>query len=97
MGGRYKTCCKNIQLFTQSTEVQNKGGLIISCKISLNLAKSEKPHTIAEKIVISAIKDFIENVMKKDTGNILKSFTNEREFYKTIYWWNDLGNRKYGT
>lgn len=57
----------------QSIEVEAEGGLIASYKISLNIAKRGKPHTIAEEIVIPAIKDVIEEVMKKDSSKVLKS------------------------
>ena len=68
------TCRPTIKGFMkQSTEVETEGGLIASYKISLNIAKSGKPYTLAEEIVLPAIKDVIEDVMKKDSVNVLKS------------------------
>ncbi|XP_071036604.1 zinc finger BED domain-containing protein 5-like [Parasteatoda tepidariorum] len=68
------TCRPTIKSFMkQSTEVETEGGLIASYKISLNIAKKGKPHTIAEEIVMPTIKDVIEDVMKKDSVNVLKS------------------------
>ncbi|XP_023226163.1 SCAN domain-containing protein 3-like [Centruroides sculpturatus] len=55
-----------------SSIIDIEGGLIASYKISLNIAKKGKPHTTAEDIVVPAIKDVIENVMKKDSVDVLK-------------------------
>lgn len=68
------TCRPTITGFMkQPTEVKTEGGLIAAYKISLNIAKRGKPHTLAEEIILPAIKDVIENVMKKDSLNVLKS------------------------
>lgn len=68
------TCRPTIKSFMkQSSEVEIEGGLIASYKISLNIAKKGKPHTLAEEIILPAIKDVIEDVMKKDSANVLKS------------------------
>ena len=40
--------------------------------ISVNIAKKGKSYTIGEEIIIPAIKDVIENVMKKDSQTVLK-------------------------
>ncbi|XP_023233556.1 zinc finger BED domain-containing protein 5-like [Centruroides sculpturatus] len=55
-----------------SASVDREGGLKTSYSISLNIAKKGKPYTIGEEIIIPAIKDVIENVMKKDSQLVLK-------------------------
>ncbi|OUC49758.1 hypothetical protein D917_05088, partial [Trichinella nativa] len=48
------------------------GGLKASYSISLNIAKKAQSYTIGEEIVIPAIKEEIETVMKKDSDPVLK-------------------------
>ncbi|KRX30934.1 SCAN domain-containing protein 3, partial [Trichinella sp. T9] len=47
------------------------GGLKASYTISLNIAKKAQSYTIGEEIVIPAIKEVIETVMKKDSEPVL--------------------------
>ncbi|KRY25093.1 Uncharacterized protein T03_14031, partial [Trichinella britovi] len=52
--------------------VDCEGGLKASYTISLNIAKKAQSYTIGEEIVIPAIKEVIETVMKKDSEPVLK-------------------------
>jgi len=58
--------------FKAPASADNEGGLKTSYSISLNIAKKGKSYTIGEEIIIPAIKDVIENVMKKDSQPVLK-------------------------
>lgn len=55
-----------------STSANSEGGLKASYSISFNIAKKGKPYTIGEEIILPAIKDVIENVMKTDPQPVLK-------------------------
>ena len=59
-------------IFKAPASTDNEGGLKASYNISLNIAKKGKSYTIGEEIIIPAIKDVIENVMKKDSQAVLK-------------------------
>ncbi|KRZ15985.1 SCAN domain-containing protein 3 [Trichinella zimbabwensis] len=52
--------------------VDCEGGLKASYSISLNIAKKALSYSIGEEIVIPAIKEVIETVMKKDSEPVLK-------------------------
>ena len=63
----------NLSTFLKSsTSANSEGGLKASYSISFNIAKKGKPYTIGEKIILLAIKDVIENVMKTDPQPVLK-------------------------
>ncbi|XP_023220930.1 SCAN domain-containing protein 3-like [Centruroides sculpturatus] len=63
----------NLNTYVKSSaSVDRERGLKTSYSISLNIAKKGKPYTIDEEIIIPAIKDVIENVMKKDFQLVLK-------------------------
>ncbi|XP_003371113.1 conserved hypothetical protein [Trichinella spiralis] len=65
---------KNIEGFVKRlvVSVDCDGGLKASYSISLNIAKKAQSYTIGEEIVIPAIKEEIETVMKKDSDPVLK-------------------------
>ena len=58
--------------FKAPSEADNERGLRASYNISLTIAKKGKPHTIAEEIIVPAIKEVIETVMNKDSSSVLK-------------------------
>ncbi|XP_063847259.1 zinc finger BED domain-containing protein 5-like [Scylla paramamosain] len=59
-------------LFKAPVSGDTEGGLRASYNISLMKAKKGKVHTIGEGIIIPAIKEVIESVMKKDFHSVLK-------------------------
>lgn len=61
-----------IHFFKSSASANSEGGLKTSYSISLNIAKKWKLYTIGEEIILPAIKDVTENVMKKDSQLVLK-------------------------
>ena len=62
-----KTC------FKAPSSVDSEAGLKASYNISLMITKKGKTHTIGEEIIIPAIKEVKETVMKKDSHSILKN------------------------
>ncbi|KAF2347510.1 Ribonuclease H-like domain [Trinorchestia longiramus] len=56
-----------------SASADSEEGWKASYSISLNIAKKGKLYTIGEEIILPPIKDTIENVMKKDSKQVLKS------------------------
>lgn len=59
--------------FKAPASADSEGGLKASYNISLMIAKKGKAHTIGEEIIIPAIKEVIETVMKKDSHTVLKN------------------------
>ncbi|XP_063847263.1 zinc finger BED domain-containing protein 5-like [Scylla paramamosain] len=63
----------NIKTFFKApVSGDTEGGLRASYNISLMKAKKGKAHTIGEGIIIPAIKEVIESVMKKNSHSVLK-------------------------
>ena len=63
----------NIKAFFKApASADAEGGLKASYNISLMIAKKGKAHTIGEELIIPAIKEVIETVMKKDSDSVLK-------------------------
>ncbi|KRZ66133.1 SCAN domain-containing protein 3 [Trichinella papuae] len=61
-----------LKLFKAPGIADCEGGLKALYSISLNIAKKALSYTIGEEIVIPAIKEVIETVMKKDSEPVLK-------------------------
>ena len=59
-------------MFTDASQ-QNTNGLLASYKISLLIAKTGKPHTIAEELILPAISEVISTVLHKSPINVIKS------------------------
>lgn len=60
----------NLNTFLKSsTNAHSKGGVKTSYSISFNIAKKGKPYTFGEEIILPAIEDVIENVLKKDSAS----------------------------
>ncbi|KAI5152824.1 hypothetical protein ENBRE01_3037 [Enteropsectra breve] len=55
----------------KSSRKQSFDGLVASYNLSLLIAKSGKPHTIGEEIILPAVKEVLENVLHKPAGEIL--------------------------
>nr|CAH7762157.1 unnamed protein product [Callosobruchus chinensis] len=43
-----------------------------SCNISLLIAKSGKPHTIGEKLILPAVEEVLKSVLHKPASDIIK-------------------------
>lgn len=55
-----------------SSSIKNDDGLRASYNISLLIAKSGKPHTIGEQLILPAIAEVLNNVLHKPAHDILK-------------------------
>ncbi|CAH1975478.1 unnamed protein product [Acanthoscelides obtectus] len=55
-----------------STSQRNDDGLRASYNISLLIAKSGKPHTIGEKLILPAVEEVSKAVLHKPTSDIIK-------------------------
>ncbi|CAH2005321.1 unnamed protein product [Acanthoscelides obtectus] len=55
-----------------STSQRNDDGLRASYNISLLIAKSGKPHTIGEKLVLPAVEEVLKTVLHKPASDIIK-------------------------
>ncbi|CAH2010239.1 unnamed protein product [Acanthoscelides obtectus] len=55
-----------------STSQRNDDGLRASYNISLLIAKSGKPHTIGEKIILPAVEEVLKTVLHKPASDIIK-------------------------
>ncbi|CAH1995847.1 unnamed protein product [Acanthoscelides obtectus] len=55
-----------------STSQRNDDGLRASYNISLLIAKSGKPHTIGEKLILPAIVDVLKTVLHKPATDMIK-------------------------
>nr|XP_047143076.1 protein ZBED8-like [Hydra vulgaris] len=55
-----------------STSQRNDYGLQASYNISLLIAKSGKPHTIGEKLIMPAVEEVLKTVLHKPASNIIK-------------------------
>ncbi|CAH2010177.1 unnamed protein product, partial [Acanthoscelides obtectus] len=55
-----------------STSQRNDDGLRASYNISLLIAKSGKPHTIGEKLILSAVEEVLKTVLHKPASDIIK-------------------------
>ncbi|CAH2019737.1 unnamed protein product [Acanthoscelides obtectus] len=56
-----------------STSQRNDDGLRASCNISLLIAKSGKPHTIGEKLILPAVEEVLKTVLHKPASDIIKT------------------------
>ena len=56
-----------------STACQQNDGLLASYNISLMIAKSGKPHTIGEDLIVPAIRKVLKTVLHKDPESVLKA------------------------
>ncbi|CAH1968119.1 unnamed protein product [Acanthoscelides obtectus] len=55
-----------------STSQRNDDGLRASYNISLLIAKSGKPHTIGEKLILPAVEEVLKTVLHKPVADIIK-------------------------
>ncbi|CAH1959900.1 unnamed protein product [Acanthoscelides obtectus] len=55
-----------------STSQRNDDGLRASYNISLLIAKSGKPHTIGEKLILTAVEEVLKTVLHKPASDIIK-------------------------
>ncbi|CAH1970114.1 unnamed protein product [Acanthoscelides obtectus] len=55
-----------------STSQRNDDGLRASYNISLLIAKSRKPHTIGEKLILPAVEEVLKTVLHKPASDIIK-------------------------
>ncbi|GBP59970.1 SCAN domain-containing protein 3 [Eumeta japonica] len=55
-----------------STSESNDNGLRASYNISLLIAKSGKPHTIGEQLILLAVEEVLKSVLHKSSSDILK-------------------------
>ncbi|CAH1957660.1 unnamed protein product [Acanthoscelides obtectus] len=55
-----------------STSQRNDDGLRASYNISLLIAKSGKPHTIGEKLILPAVEEVLKTVLHKPVSDIIK-------------------------
>ena len=61
-----------LKTFIKTPAIADYNGLKASYNIALNIAKKGKSHTIGEEIIMPAIKNVVEMVMKQDSERILK-------------------------
>ncbi|CAH1992031.1 unnamed protein product [Acanthoscelides obtectus] len=61
-----------LDIMSASTSQRNDGGLRASYNISLLIAKSGKPHTIGEKLILPAVEEVLKTVLHKPASDILK-------------------------
>ena len=52
--------------------LREDNGLRVSYNISLLIAKSGKPHTIGETLIIPAVEEVVKNLFHKPTADIIK-------------------------
>ncbi|CAH1998299.1 unnamed protein product [Acanthoscelides obtectus] len=57
---------------TRSTKEETYTGLRASYNISLLIAKSGKPHTIGEKLILPAVEEVLKTVLHKPASDIIK-------------------------
>lgn len=62
------------KLFSTAT-TQDDDGLLASYNISLMTAKTGKPHTIGEELIIPAISEIIRTVLHKPASDIIKKIS----------------------
>lgn len=62
------------KLFSSSVQ-QDGDGLLASYNISLMIAKSGKPHTIGEELIMPAISEVIRTVLHKPVSDIIKKIS----------------------
>ncbi|CAH1992310.1 unnamed protein product [Acanthoscelides obtectus] len=55
-----------------STSQRNDDGLRASYNISLLIAKSGKPHTIGEKLILPAVEEVLKTILHKPASDIIK-------------------------
>ncbi|CAH2015032.1 unnamed protein product [Acanthoscelides obtectus] len=55
-----------------STSQRNDDGLRASYNISLLIAKSGKPHTVGEKLILPAVEEVLKTVLHKPASDIIK-------------------------
>ncbi|KAJ7332606.1 hypothetical protein JRQ81_014786, partial [Phrynocephalus forsythii] len=55
-----------------STSKRDYGGLRVSYNISQLIAKSEKPHTIGEELILPATEEVLKTILHKPAYDILK-------------------------
>ncbi|CAH2021449.1 unnamed protein product [Acanthoscelides obtectus] len=55
-----------------STSLRNDDGLRASYNISLLIAKSGRPHTIGEKLILPAVEEVLKTVLHKPASDIIK-------------------------
>ncbi|CAH1969146.1 unnamed protein product [Acanthoscelides obtectus] len=55
-----------------TTSQRNDDGLRVSYNISLLIAKSGKPHTIGEKLILPAVEEVLKTVLHKPASDIIK-------------------------
>ena len=63
---------KTMNKFTSSSK-NSEDGLKASYNISLLIAKSGKPHTIGEELILPAVKEVIKTVLHKSPEQVIKS------------------------
>ncbi|CAH2000628.1 unnamed protein product [Acanthoscelides obtectus] len=69
-----------------STSQRNDDGLLASYNISLLIAKSGKPHTIGEKLILPAVEEVLKTVLHKPASDIIKRIplTLSRAMHKKV-------------
>ncbi|CAH2012366.1 unnamed protein product [Acanthoscelides obtectus] len=72
-----------------STSQRNDDGLQSSYNISLLIAKSGKPHTIGEKLILPAVEEVLKTVLHKPASDIIKRIPSsnnnvERQIYEEL-------------
>ena len=63
---------KTMNMFTSSSK-NSDDGLKAFYNISLLIAKTGKPHTIGEELILPAVKELIKTVLHKSPGQVMKS------------------------
>ncbi|GBP34918.1 SCAN domain-containing protein 3 [Eumeta japonica] len=71
MGEKYEKRPTVHSVFSSTSE-SNDDGLRSSYNISLLIAKSEKPHTIEEQLILPAVEKVLKTVLHKSSLDILK-------------------------